>query len=197
MKRFVLGILLLFVVDGASGQLLLKAGVGVTAPLAPSGITDLYGTGWGITGAIGFVSNYPSNTDVFFSVQYASIGLDEDALLEAAGVNADISGGDATVLGASMSIRRLFAGSPRPYIIAGAGYTRFTIEDLGVGVGILRVPLEGAETDALTLIGGFGLAFPTQGTIEPFAEVSLNYLLSSGDDVILLPVRAGLVVRNR
>ncbi|MCH8961022.1 MAG: hypothetical protein IH820_06775 [Bacteroidetes bacterium] len=97
---------------------------------------DFWQTGYSVE--IGVGRSVAPGLDILLGAHYGQLTLDTDALLSEAGVNAVISGGDATLWGAHLAARQRFGGSIGTFVMAGAGYARFSIDDIGIGLGVFH-----------------------------------------------------------
>lgn len=183
--RHVLTIILLTVLvslpSTAHAQLFVSGGLGF--PLAPDGVRDAYGSGFGATAGYGLdLPLIPITPRVF--VGFDSFPIDDDEF--------EIDGGDlrAITVGADALIS-LPTGPLSPYIAPAAGFTFLSSED--VEVGGVEVGVSNNET-ALTLGFGGGLKLGLLVGPELFLDVRLLYAMTSGDNLLWAPVRVGVML---
>lgn len=163
---------------------------GAILPVASETVRDFFKMGLGAE--IGIGQQITEDVDILIGAHYGRLALDEDAILADSRVNADISGGDATLWGGQLMARIRFDGAIGTYLLGGLGYSRFEIDDIRVGVGVFSGDVSGAGNDALTTMAGFGLLFPTGGPTDLFVEGRAVYLLDDGEDEFFVPIRAGI-----
>lgn len=182
----------------AQAQPSLYASGGVSAPVLPETFSDLWTMGWGVEG--GFGGFGLGNAELFAGIEYNRFPINADEWLTDAGANADVTGGEATVLGGHIRALLFLSGAEDasiiPFVEVGLGVQNFSIADLSASVGPVRESVEGDSNIAGVGLAGFGILIPTEYAISPFLSIRASYLLDDGDDEVFIPIRAGFMLRR-
>ncbi len=158
---------------------------GVSFPMSPDEISDVYGTGWGATAGFALdVPLIPITPRAY--VNFDSFGIDEDEL------GFDVDGGNlrAITLGAD-ALFTMPLGPLSPYFAPTAGLTFLSVSD--VEAGGISLAIDDSES-ALTLGAGAGLVLNLIVGPQVFVDVRLLYAFTSGDNFMWAPIRLGVTL---
>lgn len=203
------GVLLLFLLftsfhlGQTSNPVQLYLGGGIEFPVAPSDFKDYWNMGFDGVGGVGIKLN--NTTSVFVTLGYGAFALNEDKIMDAAGVpsgvNPTIDGGSANGLSIDGSARLLLMtnpGSASPYLIASAGYYSLSIEDVTVKASYMgsyysyRISFE--KESAFSASFGAGVDIPISNTASVFIEARYFTALTEGESTSIIPVNAGVII---
>lgn len=185
------------------------------------GINDMYKTGYGVGGGIGF--RVRPQLELIGRVSYASMDFDNEGFVEALtseiekevgiptslyDLTLDVDGGQVTMLAFMADTKFSIAtggafSKLHPYLMGGLGVTRVEISeatfDATVSMGgEVETATESVDSQtetkfAFNLGAGMGYAFTPR--FEAFVETLYSQVALSGDPIGTLPVRGGISYR--
>ncbi len=175
-----------------------RASAGVSNPVGPDLIKDVYKSGVYLGGDLEL--GLPlTNIAVLASVHYSRFPLDNDKLLEMAGVSmsgVDVEGGATSSLALTANLK-LGIGPPvipvKPFITGGVGYYRLSIGDASVTYqGTSEQFLNGDSTDKMGINIGAGVDINLLLGFSLFADARYHLVFQEEDNFSYIPIRVGI-----
>lgn len=179
MRRVLVLALLSCLISPLSSQAQLFVAGGVSFPVSPDNISDVYGSGFGATVGLALdVPLIPITPRVW--ANYDSFPIDKDE------VPSDVDGGNLRAITVGVDAQLTMPMGPlSPYIAPAAGLTFISVDDV----------VEFADSETASTLGiGAGLSFDLLVGPELFLDARLLYAFTAGDNFLWTPIRLGIVL---
>ncbi|MBD3377295.1 outer membrane beta-barrel protein [candidate division KSB1 bacterium] len=200
MKKSLLFLVLIFFVttQGFAIGPQFRLSAGISNPMGPDLVKDVYKSGVYLGGDLEL--GLPmTNIGIVGSVHYSRFPLDNDKLLEMAGVamsGVDVEGGSTSSLALTANLK-LGIGPPiipvKPFITGGFGYYRLSIGDASVSYqGNREQFLQGDSTDKMGINIGAGVDINLLLGFSLFADARYHLVFQEDDNFSYIPIRVGI-----
>ncbi|GIV59565.1 MAG: hypothetical protein KatS3mg043_0654 [Rhodothermaceae bacterium] len=155
---------------------------GSASPVGPNSFVDFWETGLQAGAGVGF--RVFGQAEAVIGVDYRRFPLEKDEFLADAGVlglDLRLDGGGLAVLSGTFRLKANLEASDRfaPYVAAGFGLYRRTLDRLTVSAAGEHLTLPGESETTLGLEGAVGVGVILSSRLQVFAEPAFTFLANS------------------